>query len=89
MDSGVLINDDYLYFRLRQLSNHQNPQPLIKLEGNLTSVRETTVSLTEFGRSVVEGNASSYPVNPIDEWIGGVHLSSENGNIWFYDNLIA
>lgn len=87
MDSGVLIDDDYLFFRLCQLSSNRNPQPLIKMEGNLTSMRETTVTLTEFGRIVVEGKASSYPINPIDEWIGGTHLFSENGGLWFYDDL--
>lgn len=34
---------------------------------------------------VLEGHASSYPTNPIDEWIGGVHVSSEVGNVWMHD----
>jgi Domain of unknown function (DUF1835) len=89
MDDGVLIGDDYFFFRLCELSNAKNPQPLIKLVGNLSSMRETKVTLTVFGRSVVEGNSSSYPVNPIDEWIGGVHLSSENGNLWFYEEILG
>jgi hypothetical protein len=34
---------------------------------------------------VLDGTASNYPTNPIDDWAGGVRLSSANGAVWFND----
>jgi hypothetical protein len=34
---------------------------------------------------VLDGKASSWPVNPVDDWAGGVHLSSAAGNVWFVE----
>ncbi|MCA9131440.1 MAG: hypothetical protein KDB22_30360, partial [Planctomycetales bacterium] len=61
------------------------PEPLLELTGNMENCRGAEVTLTDFGRAVLEGRASAYPTNPIDEWIGGVHLSSEEGNLWMYN----
>ena len=34
---------------------------------------------------VLEGRASNYPANPIEDWAAGVRLSSRNGRLWFND----
>jgi hypothetical protein len=44
------------------------------------------VALTAFGEAVLDGRASNFPANPIDDWAGGVHLSSITGNVWLNDN---
>jgi len=46
-------------------------------------MRETDVKLTPFGTEVLEGRASSYPANPIEDWASGVKLSSASGALWF------
>jgi len=80
------VGDGYLFNRLKYLASNELPKPLIKYSGRHDTFRESSVFLTEFGKEVVDGKLSSYPVNPIDEWVGGVHLSSKEGNLWFYDN---
>lgn len=87
VDDGDCIHDEYLFYRLRELADKRNPEPLIKMESYQKKrfYRVAKVALTEFGQGVLAGSASSYPTNPIDEWVGGVHLSSEQGNLWFYE----
>jgi hypothetical protein len=62
------------------------PQPLIEIFGIGTRMRDTEVKLTPFGLDVLEGRASNYPTNPIDDWAAGVRLSSRDGALWFNDN---
>lgn len=81
---GDCVGDLYLFCRLRSLASSELAEPLFTLSGEQTSYRDTDVALTEFGAAVLSGEASSYPTNPIDEWVGGVHLSSSTGNLWFF-----
>jgi hypothetical protein len=48
-------------------------------------MRELDVALTPFGEEVVNGAASSYHTNPIDDYAAGVRLSSEERKLWFND----
>lgn len=81
---GDLVGFSYLFYKLRHLAGSTLTEPLLKLSGTQTSYDDTDVSLTEFGAAVLNGETSSYPTNPIDKWVGGVHLSSSTGNLWFY-----
>ncbi len=83
-ETGDSTGDGYLFYRLKQMASTRNPQPLLQLQGPADSYREAEVTLTDFGQAVLEGRASAYPTNPIDEWIGGVHVSSEAGNVWMH-----
>jgi Domain of unknown function (DUF1835) len=85
-DDGDLVGDLYVASRMLAMSNGSLPRPVLNFEGSRQHVRRAEVTLTEFGEQVLSGAASSYPVNPIDEWAGGVHLSSASGNLWFNDN---
>ena len=40
-------------------------------------MRTCGVALTDAGRSVLEGRTSAVELNGIDEWVLGVHISSE------------
>ena len=82
---GDSWSDVYLFHRMQKMASNHNPQPLMQLHGDTTMYRNTEVTVTDFGRAVLEGRASAYPTNPIDEWIGGVYLSSEMGNVWMFD----
>jgi len=84
-ENGDSAVEPYLFYRLKQLAGPQNAEPLLMLTGNTDNCRGAEVRLTNFGKSVFEGRASNYPTNPIDEWIGGTHLSSGEGNVWMYE----
>jgi len=83
-DDADLTGDMYLFGRMLRLGDERLPQPLLKLTGDRTQMRNTEVMLTPFGEAVLDGKASNYPTNPIDDWAGGVKLSSA-GAVWFND----
>jgi hypothetical protein len=83
---GDLTGEWYLFGRLLRLGDSRLPEPLLKLTGDTRDLRNTEAALTPFGEAVLDGRKSSYPVNPIDDWAGGVHLSSVTGDVWLNDN---
>lgn len=80
---GDLVGDWYLFGRILKMRSAKNP--LLKLEGDLQSLRNTEATLTPFGEAVLNGEASNYPDNPIDDWAGGMHLTSAENQVWFND----
>jgi hypothetical protein len=82
---GDLVGDWYLFGRVLRLGSMTQPQPLLELSGDRTSLRNTEAKLTPFGEDVLKGGASNYPANPIDDWAAGVKLSSADGALWFND----
>jgi hypothetical protein len=84
-DDADLVGDYFIFGRLLQLADERQPRPLLKIAGACTQMRDTEVTLTDFGREVVEGRASNYPANPIEGWAAGVRLSSAGGALWFND----
>jgi hypothetical protein len=83
---GDLTGDWYLFGRLLRLGDSRLPKPLLKLTGDTRELRHTEVALTAFAQAVLDGRESNYPANPIDDWAGGVHLSSITGDVWLNDN---
>jgi len=83
---GDLVGDLYVASRLLCMSADSLPQPLLRFSGSRHQAGRGEVTLTEFGERVLSGAASAYPANPIDDWAGGVHLSSANGNLWFNED---
>lgn len=84
-DDGDHIGDHYLFGRMLMMGAETLPKPLIKVTGDTSNMRTTEVELTPFGRDVLEGRASNFPTNPIEEWVAGVQLSSSRGPLWFRD----
>jgi hypothetical protein len=82
-DEGDLIGDLYFFRRLLHLASPALPRPLLTQSGDGADMQQTNFELTEFGAAVCEGRGSAWPVNPIDYWAGGVHVSSAGGNLWF------
>jgi Domain of unknown function (DUF1835) len=80
-----LTGDRYLFGRLLRLGDARLPKPLVTLTGEKPDMREMKVDLTPFGADVLDGIATNYPTNPIDEWAAGVKLSSADGALWFRD----
>jgi hypothetical protein len=81
-----LVGDLYTFSRLVRMASPSAPQPLVDLSGNRTQISRCEVMLTELGEQVLEGTRSAWPANPIDDWAGGVHLSSAENNLWFNDD---
>jgi len=81
-----LAGDTFIFWRLRCLGNRNLPRPLLALTGDGKSMRGTEVAVTDFGTLVLERRAAWHMFNPIDEWAGGVRLSSAHGSLWFNDN---
>ncbi|KJB85777.1 DNA-directed RNA polymerase subunit sigma [Paenibacillus sp. E194] len=55
-------------------------------QGTPPSFRECTLSLTEAGRQVLEGQADWVALNGIDTWLGGVHLTGQSVP-WRWDTV--
>jgi hypothetical protein len=85
-EDGDLVGDLHMASRLLVMSNPALPKPLLNFTGSRQQVSRAEVTLTEFGERVLSGAESAFPVNPIDDWAGGVHLSSSQGNLWFNDD---
>ena len=86
LHEGDLATDVYFLWRLGRMASPRLPRPLLVGIGDTRSMADANFELTEFGAQVAEGRASSWPTNPIDEWAGGVHLSSAEGNLWFHEH---
>lgn len=84
-DDADPVGDYYLFGRLLRMGAETVPTPLVKITGNASNMRTTGVELTPFGLDVLEGRASNFPANPIEEWAAGVQLSSSRGHLWFRD----
>ena len=81
----------YLSDRLRRLASLRIPQPLLSLEGPPESDAKCMVALTARGNDVLAHRANSVEMNGIDDWVGGIHLQSATGQVWFIeeDSLAA
>ena len=84
-DTEDTVGDVWLFYRLRGLARSSLLHPLLKLAGNPESMRECELALTKAGHDVLAGRANFVTLNGIDDWVGGVHLDSASGNIWFHD----
>lgn len=85
-EDGDLVGDLYTFSRLVRMAAPAAAEPLVEITGNRQQVGRTEVALTPFGEQVLAGAKSAYPANPIDDWAGGVHLSSANDNLWFAED---
>jgi hypothetical protein len=77
------VGDVWLFARLRHLADPGLPYPFLSLSGSRTTIRGSEVTLTDTGAKAIESQANFVELNGIDDWIGGVHLESSKGNVWF------
>lgn len=87
MDGLDYVGDNYLYGRLKSLASPELNKPLVKIHPRDGSMRETRVEITEFGHAVLEKKDNAIQENGINDWVGGVNLSSSNHCIWVRDGL--
>ncbi len=79
------VGDVLLFDRLKSMGDPALTEPLVELTGEPAAMRSTQVALTEAGAAVIDGKASAIELNGIDEQIGGVKLSSQDGAVWLFD----
>src|SRR5262249_53555218 len=77
------VGDVYLFARLRRMGAPDLAHPLLTLNSSTAPMRETMVELTATGRAVLNGEINAVHLNGINDWIGGVHLDSCAGGVWF------
>jgi hypothetical protein len=80
------VGDGWLFWRARRFASESLAHPLVKLFGSLSDYREATVEVTPAGHAVLAGSANAFDLNGVDDWVGGVHLSSEQGRVWVREN---
>jgi len=77
------VGDVWLFWRLHRLSAPGLDRPAATLAGTRTAMAGTEVRLTEDGRQMLHGQLNFVALNGIDDWVGGVHLDSRAGRLWF------
>ncbi len=79
------VGDASLYTWLKDLARPTLTKPLVEMSAMNYSMRETEVSITQFGSAVKDGRENKVTTNGINDWVGGVHLDSSQGGTWFRD----
>ncbi|MBV8844741.1 MAG: sigma-70 family RNA polymerase sigma factor [Bryobacterales bacterium] len=85
MEEQIFMGEESFYGIVTDLSNA--PHPLVAISGTLQN-RLGDVTITEAGRKVLQGRADRIDLNGIDRWLGGVHLTGEEG-AWRWDSRSA
>ncbi len=75
------MRDSVLFCRLRELA----ASGLLTQSGDGLELRSTHFQITPLGRRVLAGEANRVEVAGFDRWLGGTHLSSACGTVWFRD----
>jgi len=86
MDFPDWVGDGYLLQRIRRLADAAIPKPLLRVTGESQTLRGALVHLTRNGEDVLAGKGNAVEWNGIDDWIGGVHLDSRQGRVWFHND---
>jgi hypothetical protein len=84
------VGDVWLFDRMLRLGDPELKEPALTITGSRSAYLFCDVRLTPFGRRVLDGEANFVDANGIDDWVGGVHLQSDAGGVWFHrdGNLI-
>lgn len=77
--------EDWLFHRLRRIADPALAWPLLEMTGDGESYRRTLTRLTDAGIDVLNGDENAIVLNDIADRIGGVRLSLDGGQLWFYD----
>ena len=77
------VGDLYLLARLRDLADPHLPHPALDLTGDPRSIRGCAVGVTAAGEDMLAGRRNFVELNGVDDWVGGVHLDSRTGVVWF------
>jgi Domain of unknown function (DUF1835) len=80
------VGDHFLFGRLQRLGSASLPEPAVTLRaGEPDSYRGWEVRVTEAGEAFLQGERNFVKTNGIDEWVAGVRLHSDAGELWYRD----
>jgi hypothetical protein len=79
------MGDWNFYSILRRLASARTPLLSIHDLTDEVDIRSLTVTITEAGRDVIEGQEDGVVLNGIDRWLGGVHLIGQDRSPWRWD----
>jgi hypothetical protein len=85
MEEQIFMGDGSFYRMMADLSASRHP--LVQIS-DTPDAGLGTVTITDVGRSVIEGRSDHIELNGIDRWLGGVHLKGENA-AWRWDRVSA
>jgi ankyrin repeat protein len=85
MEEQIFMGDGSFYRMMADLSACRHP--LVQVSG-APDAGLGTVTITDIGRSVIEGRSDHIGLNGIDRWLGGVHLKGGNA-AWRWDRVFA
>jgi hypothetical protein len=77
--------DAWLFHRLRRLADPDLAWPLLEMTGDGQTFRQTLTKLTDAGIDILNGDDNAIVLNGIEDRIGGVRLSLDEDQLWFYD----
>jgi hypothetical protein len=75
-----------VFWRLQRLADPTLLHPAVALAGEQTTIRGTEARLTPDGERFLKTELNFVELNGIDDWVGGVHLDSRVGNVWFHQD---
>jgi hypothetical protein len=78
LEPRVFMGDASFFWRLRRLAAAAIPLVTAPVSGPLDACAHAPISLTEAGRRVARGEVDALRLNPLDRWIGGVHLTGSH-----------
>ncbi|MCC7408139.1 MAG: sigma-70 family RNA polymerase sigma factor [Phycisphaeraceae bacterium] len=86
-EQAVFMGDATFWVYVKRLA--QGPQPLVTIDRPVAipapdahdsfdaAMARARITLTDIGRTVQRGDADYVALNPLDRWLGGVHLSPD------------
>ena len=84
LEENERVGDIWLFWRLRRLADPTLAHPAVELTGARTTIRGTEARLTSDGKRYLKAELNFVKLNCIQDWVGGVHLDSRVGNVWFH-----
>ena len=82
------MGDRSFYSILRRLASARTPLLSIHDLTDEVDIRSLTVTITQAGRDVIEGQEDGVALNGIDQWLGGVHLIGQHRSPWRWDGWL-
>jgi Domain of unknown function (DUF1835) len=86
VEENECVGDNWLFWRLRGLADPTLPHPAVALTGERTTIRGTEAHLTPEGEQFLKAELNFVELNGIEDWVGGVHLDSRVGDVWFHQD---